>query len=71
MSLTGGHNWESEETPVFSFGVDNKEGEKEKVATHEEKVGVMKSLTTRMVKVGAMKQVGAMRSFKLQKDQQP
>ncbi|KAG2289571.1 hypothetical protein Bca52824_049175 [Brassica carinata] len=30
-----GHNWESEETPVFSFGVDNKEGEKEKVATHE------------------------------------
>ncbi|KAG2334116.1 hypothetical protein Bca52824_005296 [Brassica carinata] len=30
-----GHNWEYEETPVFSFGVDNKEGEKEKVATHE------------------------------------
>ncbi|KAG2334117.1 hypothetical protein Bca52824_005297 [Brassica carinata] len=32
-----------------------------------EKVGVMKSLTTRMVKVGAMKQVGAMRSFKLKR----
>ncbi|KAG2289724.1 hypothetical protein Bca52824_049328 [Brassica carinata] len=30
-----GHNWEYEETPVFSFGVDNKEGEKEKVPTHE------------------------------------
>ncbi|WZZ31002.1 hypothetical protein YC2023_014403 [Brassica napus] len=24
-----GHNWEYEETPVFSFGVDNKEGEKD------------------------------------------
>ncbi|KAG2239316.1 hypothetical protein Bca52824_090176 [Brassica carinata] len=30
-----GHIWEHEEKPVFSFGLDNEEGETEDVATHE------------------------------------
>ncbi|KAG2322325.1 hypothetical protein Bca52824_015538 [Brassica carinata] len=30
-----GHIWEHEEKPVFSFGLDNEEGEAEDVATHE------------------------------------
>ncbi|KAG2239699.1 hypothetical protein Bca52824_091538 [Brassica carinata] len=69
-----GHIWEHEEKPVFSFGLDNEEGETEDVATHEgdsvpdaEVSNDNDGESGSDEAVGAMKQVRAMRSFKLKR----